>query len=71
MVNSGDIYVKINDIVDKCIDWLSEWREKIEVDLKYYGLTQEEKFYIKSIHDKQYNNINGQIVFPLIQKINI
>ena len=70
MVDSQAIVNHINQIVDQCIDWLSEWREKMELDLKYYGLTTIEKHYIQAIHDKNLDLISGKIVFPILQAVN-
>lgn len=43
----------------------------MELNLKYYGLTTEEKLFIQSIHDKTHaENIRGKNVFPIFQNIN-
>ncbi len=49
MIDPEPLINKINEIVDHCIDWLSEWRDKMEGEVKYYGLSQEEKDFIMAI----------------------
>ena len=59
----------MDKIIDGAIDFISNLRDEIYLNLKYLGLNQEEKDLMDILNQKEYNQISGAKVWKICQKI--